>query len=117
MSRHRGGRPLPEQEVPTPSGQTEIPVPGGGVLSGPAELLDGIEFIHFPEPEPEAPTVHIVVSYHDHQTGFFAVPPDEGWKVDAASRCIVIGRGVPRVHIPLDNVQAFRVERCGPDAQ
>lgn len=54
--------------------------------------------------------IQIVVSYADHQTGFYQVPEDQGWRIDAALRCIVIGRGVPRTHIPLDSVQCFHVE-------
>lgn len=56
--------------------------------------------------------IHIAVSYHDHQTGFYPVPEGEGWRIDAASRCIVIGHGVPRTYVPLDNVQVFSVEHC-----
>lgn len=57
----------------------------------------------------------IVVTYADHQVGSFPVPPGEGWRVDSALRCLVIGRGVPRVYVPLDNVQCFEIaedRRC-----
>lgn len=57
-------------------------------------------------------SVHIVVSYADHQTGYYPVPDDQGWRVDAASRCIIIGRRVPRTYVPLDDVQAFTIEDC-----
>jgi hypothetical protein len=69
-----------------------------------------------PQPEgvntPPTPPgqIKIVVSYADHQTGFFPVPSGEGWRVDPALRCIVIGRGVPRTLVPLDGVQCFHVE-------
>jgi hypothetical protein len=57
-------------------------------------------------------SVHIVVAYADHQTGYYPVPEDEGWKIDTAKRCLVIGHGVPRTYVPLDGVQHFTVEPC-----
>lgn len=54
--------------------------------------------------------IQLVVTYADHQIGYYPVPPGQGWKIDAASRCIVIGRGVPRQMVPLDNVQTIEIE-------
>jgi hypothetical protein len=56
------------------------------------------------------PYVQIVVTYLTHQTAFFPVPPDEGWKISASMRCIVVGHGVPRTLIPLDTVLWFSLE-------
>lgn len=58
------------------------------------------------------PPIRLVVSYADHQTGFFDVPEGEGWRIDAASRCLVIGRRVPRTYVPLDGVQCFAIEEA-----
>lgn len=58
--------------------------------------------------------IHLVVHYKDGRTGFFPVSRDQGWKIDTANRMLVVGRGVPRTHIPLDGVDAFEVEECHP---
>lgn len=55
------------------------------------------------------PQITLVVTYADHQTGYFQVPEGESWRVDPATRCLVVGRGVPRTHVPLDSVQSFDV--------
>ncbi|WP_346536964.1 hypothetical protein [Micromonospora sp. DPT] len=55
--------------------------------------------------------VQLVVEYADHQTRYY--PANPGWRIDAASRCIVIGR-MPRTYIPLDGVTAFHVENVDP---
>ena len=57
-------------------------------------------------------TVQLAVEYADHQTRYY--PANAGWRVDAAFRCIVIGKDLPRTYIPLDNVVAFRIERVPP---
>ncbi len=54
--------------------------------------------------------VQIVVTRLDNQIGYHQVSPDEGWRIDPASRCIVIGR-FPRTYIPLDTVDHFTVEQ------
>jgi hypothetical protein len=51
----------------------------------------------------------IEVQYADGQRGYYHVPEDTGWRVDPAARCLVVGHGVPRKHIPLDNVQFFDI--------
>jgi hypothetical protein len=53
--------------------------------------------------------IYLEVSYSDHQVGHFPVPEGQGWRIDAASRCIVIGRGVPRKMVPLDGVQCIDI--------
>lgn len=52
--------------------------------------------------------VQLVVDYADHQTRYY--PADRGWRIDAASRCLVIGSDLPRTYVPLDRVTAFSVE-------
>lgn len=54
-------------------------------------------------------TVQLAVEHFDHSTRYY--PANAGWRIDAASRCIVIGKDLPRTHIPLDNVASWRVER------
>lgn len=56
--------------------------------------------------------VQLVVEYADHQTRYY--PANPGWRVDAASRCLVIGRDLPRTYIPLDRVMAWTVEQVNP---
>lgn len=58
-------------------------------------------------------SVHLVVTYCDNTIMYYPVPVDQGWRVDAGMRLLVIGTGVPRTHVPLDQVRSFEVERCG----
>jgi hypothetical protein len=51
--------------------------------------------------------IEIEVTYNDHSQGYFPINPEEGWRVNPAQRCLVIGHGVPRIHVPLDNVLYF----------
>lgn len=56
--------------------------------------------------------IEIQVTYMSHQTAYFPIDPGEGWRVDPAGRTLVVGHGVPRIHVPLDNVLFFSlVER------
>ncbi|MEU8186034.1 hypothetical protein [Micromonospora carbonacea] len=56
--------------------------------------------------------VQLRVEYADHQRRYF--PAERGWRIDAASRCIVIGRDLPRTYVPLDGVTDFTVEHVLP---
>jgi hypothetical protein len=53
--------------------------------------------------------VCIDVALRDGTSAHYAVPTNEGWRVDPRWRLLVIGHGVPRVMIPLDNVQHFEI--------
>lgn len=53
-------------------------------------------------------SVQLVVEYSNHQFRYY--PANEGWRVDAPSRCIVIGK-FPRKYIPLDGVLNFSIEK------
>jgi hypothetical protein len=65
-----------------------------------------------PQPGHEAPRgVHLAVSYHGEQTRYFPVGED-GWRFDTSTRELVIGRGVPRTHVPLDTVAHYDIEDC-----
>src|SRR5215212_850855 len=57
----------------------------------------------------------LVVLYHDHQHMYFPVGPDCGWRIDNASRCLVVGT-FPRTYIPLDTVRSFDIEAIGGGA-
>lgn len=63
--------------------------------------------------EPEAPRIQIAVYYLDDTTRWYPVPVGQGWQIDNVNRQIIVGRGVPRMHIPLDVVRAFNVEPYG----
>jgi hypothetical protein len=54
--------------------------------------------------------VQLVVLYNDHVTMYYPIPQGQGWHVDAANRQIIIGRGLPRTAVPLDQVRNYRVE-------
>lgn len=53
-------------------------------------------------------SAQLVVTYLDHTVMYY--PVADGWRVDAPSRCVVIGR-MPRTYIPLDTVRSFWVEK------
>jgi hypothetical protein len=41
---------------------------------------------------------------------YFPVPKDEGWRFDTNHRELVIGKGMGRTHVPLDNVAYYSPE-------
>ena len=45
-----------------------------------------------------------------HQAVYYQVPPDQGWRIDCETRHLVIGTGVPRKMVPLDNVTSYDIE-------
>jgi hypothetical protein len=57
----------------------------------------------------------LVVLSHDHQHMHYPINPETGWKIDSASRCLVVGK-FPRTYIPLDTVRSFDIEAIGGDA-
>lgn len=59
-----------------------------------------------------ASRVQLVVTYFDHQVMWYPIPAGQGWRVDNASRYIVIGK-FPRTYIPLDQVRSWNVEEIG----
>lgn len=64
-----------------------------------------------------AKQIHLHVVYSDHQSGFFPVDPEQGWKINTADRMLIIGRGVPRKMVPLENVQVILIEDCGTESE
>jgi hypothetical protein len=62
--------------------------------------------------------LQLVILYHDHTHMYYPVSAEGGgWKIDAPSRCLVIGRGVPRTWIPLDQVRSFQIEHLGGNGE
>lgn len=57
------------------------------------------------------PRVSIRVIFTNGNIMYYPVPPLEGWKIDTTNRVLIIGKNVPRTHIPLDNVIHFDLER------
>lgn len=53
-------------------------------------------------------TVQLAVLHLDHISTYYPVQPG-GWKIDAAIRCIVIGHGIGRYMVPLDNVRSIQI--------
>jgi hypothetical protein len=51
--------------------------------------------------------VQLVVTYNDHTIMYY--PVQNCWRIDNPSRCIVIGRGMPRTYIPLDQIRSYDV--------
>jgi hypothetical protein len=60
----------------------------------------------------KAVAVYLAVDYLNGTTRYYPVPEGQGWKIDRTLDQLVIGRGVPRTHIPLCTVAAFDIEKC-----
>lgn len=41
---------------------------------------------------------------------YYQIPADQGWRIDTLHRQIVVGKGLPRTMIPLDNVLSYSIE-------
>lgn len=55
--------------------------------------------------------VQIVVWYlGQDRPNYFTVPDGESWRFDTQHREIVIGKGMGRIHVPLDNVTHYSPE-------
>lgn len=56
--------------------------------------------------------IQLAVTYlTGNRVRYFQVDWDlGGWKIDSDSQCIVIGKGQPRIMIPLSNVEHFVIE-------
>lgn len=59
----------------------------------------------------DGPDVQLVIEYLDGAVAYYPMNTYRTWKVDHAKRELVIGRGVPRVMIPLEHVRAYIIER------
>lgn len=57
--------------------------------------------------------LQLIVTYYDHQIMYYQLDSTLGWKIDNASRCIIIGKGVPRIWVPLDTVRSFEISEVG----
>lgn len=60
-------------------------------------------------PDANLPRLQLIVTYFDHAIMYYPTDAGQGWKIDSASRCLVVGRGVPRTMIPLDQVRSFDI--------
>lgn len=55
--------------------------------------------------------VQIVVWYKGlDQPSHFPIEPGSSWRMDQQHRELVIGRGMGRIHVPLDNVLYYSPE-------
>jgi hypothetical protein len=58
----------------------------------------------------EVKRLQLIVTYFDHTVMHYPVSMEGGgWKLDSASRWLVVGKGVPRTFIPLDKVRSFEI--------
>lgn len=51
--------------------------------------------------------VHIHVVFFSDVEDFIPVPEGEGWKIDACRRLLIVGKGLGRVMVPLENIRHF----------
>lgn len=58
--------------------------------------------------------VHVRVTYRDGTDAYYPVPADEGWTINTVRREVVIGKGLGRIHVPLDVVWSYSPEECHP---
>lgn len=61
---------------------------------------------------PKPRKLHLAVQFKNGENGYFPVSSARGWRINSASREIIVGKGVPRTHIPLDNVLYYDIEEC-----
>lgn len=54
--------------------------------------------------------LQLVVWHKGAHTPSYYVIPETGWRIDGETRQIVIGKGMPRKMIPLDNVLSYDIE-------
>ena len=59
--------------------------------------------------------IRLAVTYNDEVVMFY--PVEGSWHIDNPSRCLIIGRGVPRTHVPLDQVRSFEIIRIGTETE
>lgn len=57
--------------------------------------------------------VYILVTHRGGEQTSYPVPKDGGWRLRASTQELTIGRGVPRVHVPLFNVLCYEVKETG----
>lgn len=74
-----------------------------------SQLTGGHRMFGDPPLSSAFPKTQLVVTYNDHAIMYYKVGPEHGWKIDNASRCLVIGK-FPRTYIPLDQVRSFNIE-------
>jgi hypothetical protein len=55
-------------------------------------------------------SVQLVVTHNDHTVMYYVVPSNQGWRIDTATRQIVVGKGMGRVMIPLDGIRSYSIE-------
>lgn len=51
--------------------------------------------------------VYLRVIYHNDHSDMIPVPAGEGWKIDACRRLLIVGKGIGRVMVPLENIRHF----------
>lgn len=49
--------------------------------------------------------IHVI--YHNDHSDKIPVPHGQGWKIDACRRLLIVGKGVGRVMVPLENIRHF----------
>lgn len=54
--------------------------------------------------------LRLSVLFLDNQRNWYQLGEGRGWRIDPVHRAIVIGRGIERIIIPLDNVRLFEFE-------
>lgn len=58
--------------------------------------------------------LQLVVCHRGIHTASYYSIPSSGWRIDLETRHIVLGKGLPRKYIPLDNVLSYDIEEVTP---
>lgn len=79
----------------------------------PALILPKVRIMDPEEPVPVATPfrrVQLVVWHRGSHTAAYYTVPETGWRIDCETRHLVLGKGLPRKLIPLDNVLSYDIE-------
>lgn len=57
--------------------------------------------------------LQLVVTYLDDQIRYYPIRREQGWRIDPVYNQILVGKGLPRTHIPLSNVRSYDIEEYG----
>jgi hypothetical protein len=53
--------------------------------------------------------LQLIVTYHDNVIMYYQIPDGGCWRIDPATRCLIVGHGLPRTYVPLDTVRSFEI--------
>lgn len=64
----------------------------------------------------DEPRLQLIVLHPDNTFMYYPLSAEQGWKIDSSSRCLVVGKGVPRTYVPMDSIRSFEIAPIAPEA-